>query len=145
MPWDRTILSANVNHIQCTWWGEVGWVQAPTVCANTHNSSPSSHSKTKQWKQTKTHTNKQTNKQTNIQWLWSYWAWHGIRTLLDWTFRSRRQNIWIEEERGCLPYIGETGMSLQKRLTEHKYAVRNNDRKNGIVTWTADQIGKLLK
>ena len=40
-------------------------------------------------------------------------------------------------------YIGETGRSLQKRLTEHKYAVRTNDRKNGIAVH--DQIGKLLK
>ena len=37
-------------------------------------------------------------------------------------------------------YIGETGRSLQKRLTEHKYAVKNNDRKNGIAVraWDMD-------
>ena len=29
-------------------------------------------------------------------------------------------------------YIGETGRSLQKRITEHKYAVKTNDRRNGI-------------
>ena len=29
-------------------------------------------------------------------------------------------------------YIGETGRSLQKRLTEHKAAVRRGDSKNGI-------------
>ena len=29
-------------------------------------------------------------------------------------------------------YIGETGRSLQKRITEHKYAVKTNDRKNSI-------------
>ena len=37
-------------------------------------------------------------------------------------------------------YIGETGRSLQKRLTEHKYAVRTNDRKNDIAVhaWDMD-------
>jgi hypothetical protein len=29
-------------------------------------------------------------------------------------------------------YIGEMGRSLQKRITEHKYAVKTNNRKNGI-------------
>ena len=29
-------------------------------------------------------------------------------------------------------YIGETGRSLQKRLTEHKAAVRRGDQKNGV-------------
>lgn len=37
-------------------------------------------------------------------------------------------------------YIGETGRSLQKRLTEHKYAVKSNDRKNGMAVhaWDMD-------
>ena len=37
-------------------------------------------------------------------------------------------------------YIGETGRSLQKRLAEHKYAVKNNDRKNGMAVhaWDMD-------
>ena len=37
-------------------------------------------------------------------------------------------------------YIGETGRSLQKRLSEHKYAVKNNDRKNGMAVhaWDMD-------
>ena len=36
--------------------------------------------------------------------------------------------------------IGETGRSLQKRLTEQKYAVKTNDRKNGIAVhvWDMD-------
>ena len=29
-------------------------------------------------------------------------------------------------------YMGETGRTLQKRITEHKYVVKTNDRKNGI-------------
>ena len=35
-------------------------------------------------------------------------------------------------------YIRETGRSLQKRITEHKYAVRTNDRKNGIAVHAWD-------
>ena len=35
-------------------------------------------------------------------------------------------------------YIGETGRSLQKRITEHKYSVNNNDRKNGIAVHAWD-------
>ena len=37
-------------------------------------------------------------------------------------------------------YIGETGRTLQKRITEHKYAVKTNDRKNGIAVhaWDLD-------
>ena len=47
-------------------------------------------------------------------------------------------------------YIGETGRNLQKRLVEHKAAVRRGDRKNGIavhvqdhdhrVNWEAAQV-----
>ena len=33
-------------------------------------------------------------------------------------------------------YIGETGRNLQKRLVEHKAAVRRGDRKNGIAELT---------
>jgi len=35
-------------------------------------------------------------------------------------------------------YIGETGRNLQKRLMEHKAAVRNGDRKNGIAVHLQD-------
>lgn len=35
-------------------------------------------------------------------------------------------------------YIGETGRSLQKRITEHKYAVKTNNRKNGIAVHAWD-------
>ena len=35
-------------------------------------------------------------------------------------------------------YIGETGRNLQKRLTEHKAAVRKGDRKNGIAVHLQD-------
>ena len=38
-------------------------------------------------------------------------------------------------------YIGETKRSLQKRIIEHKYAVKNNDRKK----WDTDQTGKQQK
>ena len=31
-----------------------------------------------------------------------------------------------------MSYIGETGRSLQKRMTEHKAAVRRGDQKNGV-------------
>ena len=35
-------------------------------------------------------------------------------------------------------YIGETGRNLQKRLMEHKAAVRKGDRKNGIAVYLQD-------
>ena len=35
-------------------------------------------------------------------------------------------------------YIGETGRSLQKCITEHKYAVRTNDQKNGVAVHAWD-------
>ena len=35
-------------------------------------------------------------------------------------------------------YVGETKRSLQKRVTEHKYVVKNNDRKNGIAVHAWD-------
>ena len=35
-------------------------------------------------------------------------------------------------------YIGETGRTLQKRITEHKYAVKTNNRKNGIAVHAWD-------
>ena len=35
-------------------------------------------------------------------------------------------------------FIGETGRSLQKRITEHKYAVKTNNRKNGIAVHAWD-------
>jgi hypothetical protein len=35
-------------------------------------------------------------------------------------------------------YIGETGRALEKRITEHKHAVRTNDRKNGIAVHAWD-------
>ena len=35
-------------------------------------------------------------------------------------------------------YIGEMGRSLQKRITEHKYAVKTNDRKNSIAVHAWD-------
>ena len=35
-------------------------------------------------------------------------------------------------------YIGETGRSLQKRMTEHKVVVRRGDRKNGIAVHVQD-------
>ena len=35
-------------------------------------------------------------------------------------------------------YIGETGRNLQKRLTEHKAAVRRGDRNNGIAVHAWD-------
>lgn len=37
-----------------------------------------------------------------------------------------------------MSYIGETGRNLQKRLTEHKAAVRRGDRKNGIAVHVQD-------
>ena len=36
-------------------------------------------------------------------------------------------------------YIGETGRSLQKRMTEHKAAVRRGDRNNGIIVHAWDE------
>lgn len=36
-------------------------------------------------------------------------------------------------------YVGETGRTLQKRITECKYAVKTNDRKNGIAVHAWDQ------
>ena len=35
-------------------------------------------------------------------------------------------------------YTGETGRSLQKRLTEHKYAVKTNNQNNGIAVHAWD-------
>ena len=35
-------------------------------------------------------------------------------------------------------YIGETGRTLQKRISEHKYAVKTNNRKNGIAVHAWD-------
>ena len=35
-------------------------------------------------------------------------------------------------------YIGEMGRSQQKRITEHKYAVKTNDRKNSIAVHAWD-------
>ena len=35
-------------------------------------------------------------------------------------------------------YIGETGRTLEKRLTEHTYAVKRNDRKNGLAVHAWD-------
>ena len=35
--------------------------------------------------------------------------------------------------------VGETGRSLQKRMTEHKAAVRRGDRNNGITVHTWDE------
>ena len=40
------------------------------------------------------------------------------------------------EREAC--YIGETGSSLQKRINEQKYAVKNGDRKNGIAVHAWD-------
>ena len=37
-------------------------------------------------------------------------------------------------------YIGETGRNLQKRLTEHKAAVRKGDRNNGIAVHALDHV-----
>ena len=36
-------------------------------------------------------------------------------------------------------YIGETGRSLQKRMMEHKAAVRRGDRNNGIAVHAWDE------
>ena len=36
-------------------------------------------------------------------------------------------------------YIGETRRTLQKRLVEHKYAVKKGDRKNGIAVHAWDK------
>ena len=36
-------------------------------------------------------------------------------------------------------YIGETGRTLQKRLVEHRYAVKKGDRKNGIAVHAWDK------
>ena len=36
-------------------------------------------------------------------------------------------------------YVGETKRTLQKRITEHKYAVKNNDRNNGIAVHAWDK------
>ena len=35
-------------------------------------------------------------------------------------------------------YVGETGRSLEMRLKEHKYAVKNNDTNNGIAVHAWD-------
>ena len=35
-------------------------------------------------------------------------------------------------------YIGETSRSLRKRISEHKYAVKSNDRKNGVAVHAWD-------
>ena len=35
-------------------------------------------------------------------------------------------------------YIGETNRSLRKRIAEHKYAMKSNDRKNGIAVHAWD-------
>ena len=41
-------------------------------------------------------------------------------------------------------YVGETRRSLWKTITEHKYAVKNNDRKNGIAVhaWDAAEVAE---
>ena len=38
-------------------------------------------------------------------------------------------------------YVGETGRSLEMRLKEHKYTVKNNDTNNGVTihAWDNDQ------
>ena len=36
-------------------------------------------------------------------------------------------------------YIGETGRSLGKRITEHKCAVKTGDRKNGVAVHAWDE------
>ena len=38
----------------------------------------------------------------------------------------------------CETYIGETIRSLRKRIAEHKYAVKSNDRRNGIAVHAWD-------
>ena len=36
-------------------------------------------------------------------------------------------------------YIGETGRSLERRITEHKYAVKTGDGKNGVAVHAWDE------
>ena len=36
-------------------------------------------------------------------------------------------------------YIGVTGRSIGKRITEHKYAVKTGDRKNGVAVHAWDE------
>ena len=64
------------------------------------------------------------------------WEWR----LPDWKWRRRTSSMrslaWTVR---ASVYIGETGRCLQKRLTEHKGAVRRCDRKNGIATHVSDR------
>ena len=49
---------------------------------------------------------------------------------------SRLVNGHLSQQKGV---IGETGRSLGKRITEHKYAVKMGDQKNGVAVHAWDE------
>lgn len=68
-------------------------------------------------------------------------CWLGWRQ--DYQKKRRRELYTRIPCRDCeASYIGEAGRTSQKRITEHKYAVKNNDRKNGIATHAWDHDHK---
>ncbi len=41
-------------------------------------------------------------------------------------------------------YIGEIGRSLEKRVSEHKYAVKTSDQRNGVAVHAWDTGGSVI-